>query len=53
MNKYRIYLNINNITDVIDIDATYPIIAGSVILFYNDEAELVCSIPNHTIFIKL
>lgn len=53
MYKYRIYLNNNNLADAIDIVASYPQIMGSITIFYDNDDEVVASIPNHIIFIKM
>lgn len=52
MNKYRIYLNNNDLTDCLDILADYPQIMESLSLFYNG-GDLVASIPSYLVFIKL
>jgi hypothetical protein len=51
VNTYRIYLNNNNLADVIDISADYPIVMGNLSLFYKDQI-LVASIPSGLVFIK-
>lgn len=52
MNNYRIYLNNSNLADCVDISADNAIVMGTLSLFYIGE-ELVASIPNHLVFIKL
>lgn len=53
MNKYRIYLNNNNLSDSVDIFANYPIIMGSTTIFYGTNDCIIASIPINLVFIKL
>ena len=52
MNKYRIYLNNNQLQDCIEVSADYPLVMGNLSLFYKNN-ELVASIPSSLVFIKL
>jgi hypothetical protein len=52
MNKYRIYLNNNDLTDSVDISADYPQVMGNIIIFYIGD-EVVASIPPALVFIRL